>query len=339
MNYNHLALPFSDFIFTIAIIFIVFFLTFKNTSVKNKSTVIEKDTTNLLKGFFILTVVLHHLSQRLIDPQLLKLVYGQAGYVSVGMFFFLSGYGLSISSKKSSDTFTTFVKKKLTRVYLPCVVINLIVFSTLNVNANLFEIMIPTSVDSTQWFISVILIFYSVQYVSNKVNINNIIFITLSMFIYMIGCYLMKLGEWWYVSSLCFPLGFAWHKYNKNISNVLSKLNVIQLSIIIFVLISLLIIKKFFTMLAIVACPAFCLLVLLSIYKFEIKSKTISLIGMCSLEIYIIHMKLMWVLEYFLSNNNFNYSGSIWLIPYFMILILSAYVFYRVNNYFLKLIN
>lgn len=60
---------------------------------------LSKENTKALKGIFAVFVLWHHLYQysALITGTVIGIVFQAMGYLSVGMFFFLSGYGLTTS--------------------------------------------------------------------------------------------------------------------------------------------------------------------------------------------------------------------------------------------------
>lgn len=129
---NQYVFAFDNNIYFILFSMFLFFLCVSGLKLKNNiSFGISIEEANQLKGFFIVTVVLHHLSQRIVDPGVFVL-YRQLGYVSVGMFFFLSGYGLAKSSQKN-QTINSFLTKRITRVYLPLVIANIIFVPFLNI--------------------------------------------------------------------------------------------------------------------------------------------------------------------------------------------------------------
>lgn len=53
----------------------------------------ERNSTNSLRGFFAMIIILFHLSQQITSGMLFK-VMGEMGYLAVAIFFCLSGYGL-----------------------------------------------------------------------------------------------------------------------------------------------------------------------------------------------------------------------------------------------------
>ena len=68
----------------------------------------SKEQTTSLRGLAILIVVIHHLGQRLDSalPLTLYLMNFFIGYLAVGLFFFLSGYGNMLSISHMQRSFT-----------------------------------------------------------------------------------------------------------------------------------------------------------------------------------------------------------------------------------------
>lgn len=92
---------------------------------------IDKQLSSLVKFAAALTVALHHYSQYVCANDLseciiYKLFSTQGGYLAVGVFFFLSGYGLMESEKKKHLPTAAFLKKRLLRVYLPALLVTLL---------------------------------------------------------------------------------------------------------------------------------------------------------------------------------------------------------------------
>lgn len=343
MDYNNFILPYYELTSVFVVILFIGFFSLKNISseigMENISSGISIETSNFLKGFFILTVVVHHLSQRVIEPGFLK-IYQSLGYLSVGVFFTLSGYGLSASKKPIKNLFF-FAKNKLIRVYLPCFSINLLLFFVMNVKIDILYVLFPTSMDNTQWFITTILIFYFFYYISSLYN-NNIQLIIVCVTLYFIACYVMQLGSWWYISSFCFPLGFIWHKYHHYITSTLSKKYLVVVMITSFVFIIFSLAKKYISIASVsdvagaISCTAFSILILSLVVRYQPKSKFISNVGVCSLELYVLHMKLMWVLYHY--SYSYNFLQNFWFMLYFVVLLLFGYAFFKLNNVLIKFV-
>ena len=79
---------------------------------------IDKNLSSFLKFLAAITVALHHYSQyvcanHLSENILYKVLSSQGGYLAVGIFFFLSGYGLMESEKKHHLSPIGFIKKTI----------------------------------------------------------------------------------------------------------------------------------------------------------------------------------------------------------------------------------
>lgn len=64
---------------------------------------LSKDKCNCLKGIFAIIVLIHHLKQHsgvFSDYAVPSIILQAMGYLSVAVFFFISGYGLAFSWQK-----------------------------------------------------------------------------------------------------------------------------------------------------------------------------------------------------------------------------------------------
>lgn len=70
------------------------------------------ESTKAIQGFCAMTIILHHLSQRLTEQRLL-FPFSQIGVLLVGVFFFSSGFGLIRSWRTKENYLNSFLKKRL----------------------------------------------------------------------------------------------------------------------------------------------------------------------------------------------------------------------------------
>ncbi|MDE6300274.1 MAG: acyltransferase [Muribaculaceae bacterium] len=93
---------------------------------------LTKNTTNALKVFSALLVMVHHYVLFIMPPDvvisswILRGLEGQAGVLGVAIFFFLSGYGLMESEKHTHLSFKEFTERRFFKVYLPVVLVTAI---------------------------------------------------------------------------------------------------------------------------------------------------------------------------------------------------------------------
>ena len=85
-------------IFAFAILPLIVLLNSKLT--KNNEDYLSISNTNILKGISVLVVILHHISLYTNSNKYLDFVFGQAGFLAVSIFLFVSGYGLMIQYTK-----------------------------------------------------------------------------------------------------------------------------------------------------------------------------------------------------------------------------------------------
>lgn len=94
-------------------------------------SIISRQWSDWLKLTAALLVAVSHYSTVIVinnhwsDSQFLRF-FCQGGYIGVAIFFFLSGYGLMESELKQHLSFGQFVKRRLSKVYLPYLLISLI---------------------------------------------------------------------------------------------------------------------------------------------------------------------------------------------------------------------
>lgn len=142
---------------------------------------ITKDSTIVLKGFAAIWVIVYHLSQLtdfVINPYIQI-----TGQMHVGLFFFLSGYGLASSLQKSKISFfNNFWNKRIVNVLIPFFFINMIyviafkfLYHTHNESFFLiFKYIFGIKLINPQaWYVITQIILYVIFYISFKSPKNN----------------------------------------------------------------------------------------------------------------------------------------------------------------------
>jgi len=77
------------------------------------------DTSKAVKGFAALYIVFGHIAQALKGENDILYFFTETGVLFVGMFFFLSGYGLYTNLKTKENYLKGFLKKRLITVLVP----------------------------------------------------------------------------------------------------------------------------------------------------------------------------------------------------------------------------
>ena len=143
-----------------------------------KELQISKDLSNIIKGLSCLLIVAHHFCLRLdgrdSDNLLVHFIGARGGVIGLAVFFFLSGWGLSESQKKNKYPFIGFVSRRLSKIFIPLFITNIIYYFVLLLNNqisfNLSNLLLTAFnlklYDGALWFCNTILIFYIIFYFS-----------------------------------------------------------------------------------------------------------------------------------------------------------------------------
>ena len=315
---------------------------------------LSKEVSTGLKGFSCLLIVLHHWCSGLsgvgYDNILVKLLTQAGGVTGVAIFFFLSSYGLTRSQLVKKDSISSFFTKRLTKVYIPLVLTNVLWlvlrYSGQSFVQSFLQILnIGDLLDLATWFCNVIIACYVIFYVSNrlkkdwmKILVNWILILSLAVALVAYfpsrPCYVYSL--------VAFPLGGM-------VAILQDKMNMTKLMMITF-----LPVVAFFGAMA-MFCTAYkthllanlycsavilCLMLILVELRNNRKSlifelvyslkKPASFIGLYSYEIYLLHNKFLML--------HSDYHATVWYpITFVLIVVPLAVVFFMCDNLLTKM--
>lgn len=212
------------FVFCICLLFF-FSLFTKNTGD------FDKDKTSVLKGVMAIIIVLHHMALQGIEC--LSQFYSWGAPI-VSVFFFISGYGLSISfSSKGSAYLSDFIIHRILRNLLLPFVLAWSLYRIVNWSA-LPDLI--TEIDNLvfngitllphSWYVYAILLFYFFFYIACRLYERNFpVIIAALTVIYIIICESSGFDRCWYISSLAFPAGAFVGKYKNAIKEYITVVN------------------------------------------------------------------------------------------------------------------
>lgn len=165
--------------------------------------------TDLLKAIFPFVIIIHHISFKTTEMPLMDFRY--AGPYVVGIFFYLSGYGLEYKYKKGNLVLKD-LGKRLKALFIP-LLLPLFVYSllTLPFQENIVQHIYLTVKEVNfylpyTWFIVILLLLY-VAYYCLRTQIKSF-----SLFIVAIACFLLILMGVLYkigASGTCYVSNFA----------------------------------------------------------------------------------------------------------------------------------
>lgn len=201
------------------LLFAVFFLLFLyKIKFGVSDEFMSKDYTTYLRGICALAIMLRHI--RITDFAPLN-VFDYLGNPIVGIFFFLSGYGMLTRIKQTGiDNYMNgFILKRCVPLFVEYIfvwIFNFVCMFLVSGNFNfLKKIITPYS-----WFIIMIEVLYIVFYIGYKLFKDNlkrlIIFVTISELALIIALSVFGVGECWYLSLLCFSGGMIYSVVNLN---------------------------------------------------------------------------------------------------------------------------
>ena len=265
------------------------------------------DSGKSYRGFFAVTIVLHHLSAITQTGKLFSL-FSIAGRVTVAFFSFLSGYGLQKSYITKGDRYKKgYLLKRIPSVLIPYIIITAVfwlmhfVFGKSYSLKDIILLLVKGEplVDYS-WYIISILIFYLVYWglmqVCGKRYPLMIVLGTVWYFLHIAFCKKMGYGNWWYNTSHLIIVGMFWATYETRILEILKK-NYVWIASAVLVLFALVSAYResinqlgspflseiiiFFRMLLFVLC------VILFSLKVQIGNRVLRFLGSISLEIYL----------------------------------------------------
>ncbi len=215
-----------------------------------------------LQGFCAMAIVLHHISQRFAyDLNRPVPCWGwilNGGVFLTAFFFFFSGYGLLLSYQSKENYLHNFLKKRLTTVLVPFYIAELLFLLISFVADGPFSLaetlLYATGIvlsNAHLWYIVEICVLYVAFYKifrRSKSTKRSVLYMLL--FVLALICFSVLLGhdfghghwfmgEWWFNTVLCFPLGMLIALYWKPILAFVKKHYVLCLAISILLFIGL----------------------------------------------------------------------------------------------------
>lgn len=278
------------------------------TEEKTNSHYLSKSNSDCLKGIFAVCVLMHHLYlySGILRDTIFANIFQNMGYLSVSVFFFLSGYGLMASyNSKGNNYIKQFPYKRLLPYY--CIIILLIfIYSITNIimkNEISITDLIKSLVDLETtiffgWYLQVQLLFYVLFliafsiYKTRKLQIG---FLALCVMVYCLISIYKGEPITRYESVFPFVLGFIWNAKIGRIDSFLENskhwLWIVALTLFLFCGVILLQLCNFnsgaILILKMLSAILFVVLIMLQVSKIRIDYRFTRLLGAISMEIYV----------------------------------------------------
>lgn len=184
----------------------------------NNVEILNKQDTNFMRAIAIISIVLHHLSLQYEDIVILK-PFKYLGFLMVGVFFFLSGYGLFVSMRKKKN-YLSKIPKKIIRLIIPFFIAAIIYFLFYKIFG--IEIKNILLVVKYSWYMYELILFYILFYIFFKFFKEDKAFVgvLITILLILIIVYLIGFSETWYKSSMLFVIGIYIAKNKEKLKDI-----------------------------------------------------------------------------------------------------------------------
>ncbi len=287
----------------------------------NTAEYLSMDSTNTVRGFFIMLIFLSHFMQYYTYKNPIDIYGGNIsrtlGQMIVVMFMFYSGYGVCESVKRKGNGYVkSFPKNRVFKTLLHFDIAMLIYFilsliMELNYPAQrvLLALIGWESIGNSNWYIFAVLVLYLLTWVAFSIFRKNrylaAVLTTALIGIYIAVIYNFK-EYWWYDTVLCYAAGMWYSLGKEKIEKLLTKNNIIWLILAVALAVGWWYAHKFRVIpaLRVVEAIVFALFVIVLSLKISINNKPLAWLGKHTFEIYVlmrIPMKLLhiWGLKEF----------------------------------------
>ena len=301
--------------------------------------IFNKDIVMLLKPFLAFGIVSHHLSGeiKLLDQ------FHHWGPLVVGIFFFISGYGLTYSLNRKNDYLRNFFYDKiLIKLLLPCLLAWCLhmIFNGSHSEYSILDGILNSSGPSlfpNDWFMYVLIYCYLAFMIAGMVRFKairlSILILAPVVFVLITG--LTGYGRNWWATPIAFSVGVAYASYEPKVRNLVTGKYkyILSTGILTCVLLILMALSYYKNQICIVLTYSLLPLLLVNILiRLDVskiaQNKIILFLGGISFEVYLIHGI---VIEYL--RNSYLLSGSELIILTFVFTVIVAYLFKQLMTF------
>lgn len=299
---------------------------------------IDRTLSSAIKFIAAVIVALHHYSlyicaNNLSDSIIYKFLSAQGGFLAVAIFFFLSGYGLMESEKHRHLPFNKFLIKRFLRVYLPVLLITAIWLpvdccvqgKSYSLGGGIYRLFIDFD-DANLWFIKTIIFLYFAFGIFSCFRHKYSKYSMLILNLLTLGCVFLSLilqSDFCIISIPLFTIGVLASLHSKSVTNIVlpsCMIWFVVLCVLLYVVGSSSLLKNIFVNYVFIGL----LILILSKFALVTMPKIPLLISNISFDIYLVHGKVLTLLEYKIQ--------TITLIAFLSLTILFSLLFFRLRS-------
>lgn len=201
------------------------------------SDYLSKTNTNCLKGILALCVLAHHLYQDsgLLRDGWLRLIgecFQALGFLSVALFFFMSGYGLTLTVNKNPKSINHFLKHKIIPFYIIYILLialyscfNLYLRESTTVISLIKSLTFGGTIVLKGWYLQVQLLYYIFFYIVFRYIKEKQQFLAMLILhiLYVVICIAINMSSLFYERTFIFVFGILWYNHRDKIDSFISK--------------------------------------------------------------------------------------------------------------------
>lgn len=154
----------------------------------------------LIKAMCAIVIVIHHSSFYLPDS-IFASVFRACGYLPVGIFLFISGYGLLTSLYIKENYLTSFLTKRMAKILVPAIISLLIYLPFVDEKISIVKFLEGELPFSHYWYIVIIITLYLLFFLVFSLikSKKKAVGVTLMLLIcYVVVSMAMGIGSYWY---------------------------------------------------------------------------------------------------------------------------------------------
>ncbi len=273
--------------------------------------------TRALKGIFAIVVMFHHLYGVLLPSFLSVKYFRDVGFLMVGGFFLISGYGLMYGVKNKKNYLKGFFCKRILAIVIPYYVIDafyILMKYISTTDMEVFKVYLKESLMGIQlWFVPVMALLYvlfRIAFIGHEKRENKLIspviltVLTLAFVILFTVTqhtgHNVLYGCNWNDTALCFTVGMWYCILKERITHFLQKFYypVTAIFLIAFCITFIKVLNlppyvwptaPYYLTVRAIAAVLFCIVILLLSMKFKLGNGLINICGDLSFELYLSH--------------------------------------------------
>lgn len=306
-----------------------------------------KEVSCKIKGITAIVVILFHLVFSISDMPVYNIIFHDVGYLCVGIFFFISGYGMALKLNADKNYISIYIKDKVPRLLIPYLEIFFIYWigfkimktPDMGVVRVLLSLVNGHSIVEYSWYVYAVILFdlclcFIFMIKNNKVRIGIVIILLLS---YCIVMYMQGMGDEWirscsaYVFGIfcaCYPCVTDWLIRHRKVAVILCAAELFGRMIKIPQIESVARVYPIHILFSWLDCICLCTIIIVISDRISKRKNIFTSLGEISYELYLIHGLVILMLR----NTKWHLNPSWLMILCTLVLsVIIAYIWHRFN--------